>query len=164
MSSLVFKEQLFSIVDQVLQQEELLIRCLEAEKDALLLADIPLIQECSGTKQKIIDRLSQLESRRQALIGTRKMRELVEEDSAVLDRLSREELRAKWEALRQKVALAVEKNEANQKLLASSIKHIENMKKNVLGETIPKSNTYSSSGNKVAGSNQSGARRISKEV
>jgi len=161
---MAFKDQLFSIIDQILQQEELLIRCLEAEKNALLLADIPLIQECSGTKQAIIDRLSGLESRRQALIGQLKMRDLVETDTGHLDGDAREELRERWESLRGRVALAVEKNEANQKLLSSSIKHIENMKKNVLGETVPKSNTYSATGGKVAGSNQSGARRISKEV
>jgi flagellar biosynthesis/type III secretory pathway chaperone len=164
MNESAVREKLLPLVDELIRLEELLIRCLEAEKDALLLADLTLIQDASASKQQLIESLAQLEARRVRLVGSATMREIVLDPSGELLPPTRAELESRWENLRQLVSIAVDKNRSNQQLLSSSMKHIENMKRNILGESVPKSGTYSAQGSKVAGSNQQGARKIIKEV
>ena len=73
-----------------------------------------------------------------------------------------EQLRTAHNTLTLLIKHIAEQNSENQKFVAESLAHIQAMKKNILGESVPKSSTYTAKGQKSGGMN--GARLIEKEA
>lgn len=142
------------------------------EREALVAADLKGIEDATLAKQALIEAIRRSESDRirfageLALLWKKPLRELtlpviVTQIQTSHPKLS-EQLRSAYNALTILIKRITEQNQENLALVQSSLAHIHEMKKNVLGETTPKSNTYNPKGQKTMGAK--GARLISKEA
>jgi hypothetical protein len=143
-----------------------------AEREALVAADLKGIEEATYSKQALVEAIRQAESERikhtgeLALLWKKPLRELTLPAIAIQIQTSHpkvaEQLRSAYNALTILIKRISEQNQDNSALVQSSLAHIHEMKKNILGESVPKSNTYNPKGQKASG--VSGARLISKEA
>lgn len=142
------------------------------EHESLVQAELKGIQEATSAKQACLEMIRQTESDRLkalgelALLWKKPVKELTLNQIILLvqdqDMKSSEQLRSTLNALTILIKRVSEQNQANQVLVEKSLEHVHEMKKNVLGESVPKSNTYTAQGQRVNGS--TGARLISKEA
>jgi len=149
-----------------------LLDTVRMEREALVQADAPRIQEATCAKQALIEAIRQAESERLkrtgelALLWKKPLRELTITNIVLaiqgVDPKSAEQFRSIQNTLVIMVQRISDQNRDNQTFVERSLEHVKNMKKNVLGESAPKTNTYTQQGqrsNPVAG-----ARLISKEA
>ena len=135
-------------------------------------ADLRGIQETTIHKQRIVEAIKAAESERLKRVGIlavawkRPARELSLanliahlEPSSMKDA---DQLRAALNALTGLIERITESNADNRRIVERSLSLVDEMKKNVLGEAIPKSNTYTSQGQRQA--QTSGARLFNKEA
>jgi len=142
------------------------------EREALKQADLKAIQEIAVRKQGMVDAIRAAEGKRMnrvaslAMIWKRPLRELtlptIIADAQAHDPRGVDQLRSTFEALKLLISQITEANDANRSLVEKSLEHVAAMKKNVLGESVPKSNTYNPQGQRQSGS--SGARLFNKEA
>jgi flagellar biosynthesis/type III secretory pathway chaperone len=143
------------------------------EHEALVQADVRGIQEATVAKQAMIEGIQRAETERLkaltelAVQWKRPLRDLTLPNIIVaiqsLDPKFTEQLRSAYNALTILIKRITESNKDNQILVERSLENIHNMKKNILGESVPKAGTYSQSGQKV-NQTTSGPRFVSKEV
>jgi flagellar biosynthesis/type III secretory pathway chaperone len=149
-----------------------LVEACGLERDALVQADLKGMQDITLRKQKIVDSILVAEQVRSLnLVAYAHARGLAMEGLTLgrliellgsIDPKSAGALGAARLALTTVVNRAVELNDSNRALLERSLGYIEQMKRNVLGEAAPKSNTYNPQGQpKQSGG---GSRLISREV
>jgi FlgN protein len=149
-----------------------LMDTIRMERESLLAADIKGIEEATRSKQLLIEGIRQAENERikaaseLALIWKKRLTDLTLPVIFTQIQTSHpklaEQLRSAYNALTILIKRITEQNQDNFVLVQNSLSHIHEMKKNVLGETVPKSNTYNPQGQKQ--SSVKGARLISKEI
>jgi flagellar biosynthesis/type III secretory pathway chaperone len=152
-----------------------LYEVVKSENEAITQADVRATYEATSAKEALIHWIHQAELSRQIVVrnwceagqinpAEASLRNLIlrtrERDSALADRLQ-----ADLSTLMVLVERIKKQNELNGSLVNESLKHIQNMKQNIFGETNPKAATYNQSGQRNTGSsNAHGPRLISKEV
>lgn len=149
-----------------------LLEACRTEREALVLADLRKIEESTLGKQGLIDQIRQAEAQRIQAVGELAMlwkkpiRELSLPNIIIAiqghDPKGAEQLRGNFNALTVLIQRITEQNEDNRGLVERSLAHVNDMKRNVLGEAVPKSDTYTPQGQRsgVTG----GARLISHEA
>ena len=150
---------------------ELLDIC-RGERQALVQADIKAIQDATFAKQGLVESIRKMENERLkclnvlALVWKKPLHELSLPKLMIAlqgeDPEAADLFRTTYNALTVLIQRITEQNEDNRLLVERSLEHVNEMKKNVLGEAVPKSNTYTSRGERVA--TTGGARLISKEI
>jgi flagellar biosynthesis/type III secretory pathway chaperone len=149
-----------------------LLDAVRMERQALNDADLKLIQEATASKQALIEGIRAAETERLKIVADlamkwkRPMPELTISEIAIAvqgyDPKFAEQLRTASNALTILISRVTDQNRDNAALVQKSLAHVEQMKRNVLGESVPRSNTYTASGNRSAP--VSGARLLSKEA
>jgi len=149
-----------------------LLDTVRREHDALVQASIKDIQDATCAKRALIEAIQQTETVRLkhtvtlSMLWRKSLRELSISQIIIaiqgVDSKGAEQFRTANNVLTVLVQRIKEQNNSNRALVERSLKHVHVMKRNVLGESVPKSNTYMQNGQK---SNPvSGARLISKEA
>ena len=143
-----------------------------AERKALVDADLKAIEAAVSMKQGLIEEIRRAEAYR--LKMTAELAQIWRKDPKDLtlsnliiaiqgkDLKFAEQLRSALNAITVLINHITEANESNRSLVEKSLEHVHEMKKNILGETVPKSTTYTQQGQKSAG--MQGARILSKEA
>lgn len=163
-------------IHQILQRlvgfHRQLLEVVRSEREALASADLKGIQESTYAKEALIESIKLLEAERiraltiLAAIWKKPVQELTVSSIAILiqgeDPKGAEQLRSSLNALAILVNRIQEQNDYNRELVERSLEHLQNMKNNVLGETVPKSQTYNPQGQRSSPVN--GARLFSKEI
>ena len=163
---------LLAKLQKLLSLHRQLLESLRAEREALLGMDVKRIHDSALEKQGILHQIAIAEQARATsaaaaatILGAAKGQEnlsnlILLAQSASL-KLS-DQLRSVQQALQMLVTRIQDQNLSNLRLVESSIQHLEQMKKNVIGEAAPRSGTYSATGQKQNAPVQS--RLISTEV
>jgi flagellar biosynthesis/type III secretory pathway chaperone len=147
----------------------------KSENEAVVNADVKGTYEAAATKEALIHWIHQAEMSRQTVVYTIAQQENLETQTPSLRELilhfqSKDpEASARLQSDLNVLVLLVERikkqNEANGTLIANSLQHISNMKKNIFGETTHQARTYNQQGQKnTASANEHGPRLISREV
>lgn len=163
---------LVSKLQKLLTLHRQLLDSLRAEREALLSVDVKRIHEVTLEKQGILQQILQAEQGRLAITRTvatqlnaaadsTSLGQIVLHSQSVSLKIS-DQLRSVQQALVHLVGRIQEQNQSNRGLVESSLEHVNQMKRNVLGESMPKSGTYSSSGQRQNAPAQS--RLISTEI
>ena len=131
------------------------------EREALVAADIPRIEEATvrqaGVDRSDSHRRSERLKRvwRACIMLKKPVRELTLPKLIILVQGSESEASGTTSHRLQRAHSLIkridEQNRENQKLVQKSLAHIQEMKKNILGETVPKSSTYTAKGQKSGG-------------
>jgi flagellar biosynthesis/type III secretory pathway chaperone len=142
------------------------------ERESLVSADVKAIQEHASAKSALVENIKQQESERLrlslelALEWKRPVKELtlstIIAEIEPRDAKMAEALRSSFNALKILIERTRAVNDANRGLIERSLEHVHSMKKNVLGEAVPRADTYGSTGQKVP--KTGGARLLSKEI
>lgn len=127
---------------ELIRLHRLLGDAVREEREALVSADVKAIESHLQRKQEWINRIRQVEFDRKKRAGDLSWPEIVQ---------SAGELLPAWNQLKTLVQEVLDQNNSNGRLLEKSIEHVQQMKKNILGKTIPKSAMYSQQGQKIAG-------------
>ena len=147
----------------------------KSENEAVTNADIKATYEAAAAKEALIHWIHQSEMNRQTVVyaiaqeqnlesKTPSLRELILHFQSI-DAETSARLQSDLSMLILLVERIKKQNEVNGNLVAASLKHIDNMKKNIFGETTHQARTYNQQGQKnTASSNEHGPRLISREV
>lgn len=164
--------QLLAALNRLLGFHRQLLDAVRLEKEALANADLKGIQESTCTKEALIQGIRQAEQDRAevtsqlAVLWRKPLKDLTLPNIAIaiqgVDSKGAEQLRSLFNALTIHIQRITDQSRYNAELIQKSLSHVLEMKRNVLGESVPHSNTYSSYGQKV--NHGGGARLISKEV
>jgi flagellar biosynthesis/type III secretory pathway chaperone len=163
---------IYQIIQKLIGLHRNLMDTVRAERDALVNADLKGIQDATGAKEGIIQAIRQAESDRLKLLGElaliwkRPFKDLTLPNIIIhvqgTDQKAAEQLRSGFNALTTLIAHITEQNKYNAQLIERSIAHLNKMKRNVLGEGVPHSDTYTQKAQKT--SSAGGSRLISTEV
>lgn len=165
--------QLHEILHQLIGFHRSLLENVRAEREALIAADLKRIQELTYEKESLVESIKQQEQLRVKLVAElsvilrKPLRELTLTNLIILVQGENlklaDQLRNSLTALTTLASRISDQNRANRTLVERSLEHIHVMKRNVLGEATPKSDTYGAQGQKrVAGATS--PRFVSKEV
>lgn len=149
-----------------------LLEIVRLEKTALIEADLTAVQGVTHSKEAQLEIIRQAEVKRVGLVQeialTWKVpfRDLTLNriilDAQAVDAAVSETLRTDLVTLTLLMERTAEQNAKNKEVCIQSLKHIGEMKKNVLGEAEPKNETYSKKAQKV--NSTGGGRLISGEA
>lgn len=163
---------LYQLIQKLVSHHRQMLDCVRAEKTALVNADLKAIQETSCFKEGLIEQIRQVEAERTRFVSHLASRWNQAEAELTLQRIihvvqgrdvkAADQLRNAFSALSHLIQRIREQNADNQSLLQRSIEHLQNMKRNVLGEANPNHGTYTQSGQKTAPG--TGARFVSREA
>ena len=147
----------------------------KSENEAITNADVKATYEAAAAKEALIHWIHQSEMSRQSIVyaiaqeqnletKTPSLRELILHfQSNDLEISSR--LQSDLSVLILLVERIKKQNEVNGNLVNASLQHIDNMKRNIFGETTHQARTYNQQGQKnTASANEHGPRLISREV
>lgn len=164
--------QLYEVLHKLTGLHRQLLDIVRAEKEALVQADLANIQRNVLSKQAVLSELHQAESVRIKLTGDlailwkKPVRELSLSNIIIAvqgdDPKGAEQLRSIYNTLTVLAQRVTTQNEANRLLVERSLSHVNQMKKNILGEASQKSNTYTQRGQRLNGPR--GSRLISREA
>ncbi|MEK6704683.1 MAG: flagellar protein FlgN [Candidatus Poribacteria bacterium] len=163
-------------IHQIIQRQiglhRQLLDAVRAEREALISADLKRIQDITTLKQSVLNKIQRVETERLQFLAElvvtfkKPLRELTLTNIIVIaqgeDIKAAEQLRSGYNALNVLIQRITEQNKDNKILVEKSLEHVFEMKKNVLGESVPKSELYTPRGQKIGGIG--GARLISKEA
>jgi flagellar biosynthesis/type III secretory pathway chaperone len=165
-------EPIFQALSQLTGLHRQLLDLVRTEREALIAADLKVIQDVTVAKQGLIESIAQAESARLKSVGDlamlwkRPFRELTLPNLIIAiqgdDAKSAEQLRSTYNTLTVLVRHISEQNEANRALVEKSLRHVDEMKRNVLGEADPKAATYTAHGQRTPST--AGARLLSREA
>jgi flagellar biosynthesis/type III secretory pathway chaperone len=170
------REQNLDSIYQLLQKHlglhRQLMDVVRAEKEALVQADLKKLQEITLAKEGLIESVRVCELDRMKVIGAlaiqlkKPLRELTLSGLIIavqgFDLKRAEQLRSVYQALQVLIQRITEQNNYNRSIVEKSLGNVDAMKKNVLGESVPKAGTYNVHGQKTHGGGSS--RLISKEA
>ncbi len=149
-----------------------LLESVRLERDALLSADLKIVQDSTFAKEALVESIRQAEVERMRIVADfafawkKPVSELSLSNIIIGiqgDNLkAADQLRSSQNALQVLVSRIVDQNSNNRKICERSLTHFNAMKKNVLGEGSPKSDVYSQQGQRVNGPAQS--RLLSREI
>ena len=165
-------ENILPILQKLIGLHRQLHEVCRSERDALIAADVKQVQEFIHAKELVIETIRQEEAKRIRLTAElaielkRPMSELtlsnlIMEIEPQFPKVA-EQLRSAMNALVILIERAKKINDSNLEFIERSLGHVHNMKRNVLGEAVPKSDTYGAQGQKLP--HTGGARLISKEA
>lgn len=164
--------EIYQTLQKLIGYHRQLREAVKAEREALVAADVGAIQETVSMKQGLIEEIRRAEAMR--LKATSELASIWKKDPAELtlskliiivqgkDLKFAEQLRSALNAITVLISHITEQNDSNRALVERSLEHVHEMKKNVLGETVPKSTTYTQQGQRSSG--MQGARILSKEA
>ena len=164
--------EIYASLQKLIGLHRQLLEICRMEREALTQADLKQIQEATLSKQGTVEAIRRAESTRinavseLAMAWKRPLRDLSLPNLIIAiqgrDPHGAEQLRSAYNTLTILIQRITEQNDDNKALVERSLEHVNEMKRNVLGEAVPKSNTYTSQGqrNGVTG----GARLLSKEA
>jgi flagellar biosynthesis/type III secretory pathway chaperone len=165
-------EPLYASLKKLIGLHRQLLETCRLEREALTQADIKQIQEATLAKQTVVEQIQRTESQRVqqvadlAMHWKKPMRELSLPSLIILiqgqDSKGAEALRSAFNTLTVLIQRITEQNNDNRALVERSIANVNEMKRNVLGEAVPKSNTYTANGHRAGVTG--GARLISQEA
>lgn len=165
-------EKILLILQKLIGLHRQLHEVCRTERQALVDADTKVIQESIHAKELVIESIKQEEAKRiristEIALDLRRplkdmtLSNLIMETEPTNPKLA-EQLRSAMNALVILIDRAKKLNDSNKELIDRSLEHVHAMKKNVLGEAVPRSDTYGSQGQKLP--QTGGARLISKEA
>jgi hypothetical protein len=154
-------DQIYQALQRLIGLHRQLLDNVRLERKALVDADLKAIQEATVAKQALIEGIHQAEAARQKLVPAITLSALIMEIQGSDLKLS-EQFRTAQNALTILIQRITEQNDDNRALVEKSLRHVNEMKKNVLGESVPKSNTYNQQGQKSGTAR--GARMLSREA
>jgi flagellar biosynthesis/type III secretory pathway chaperone len=167
-----YLEPLYACLQKMVGLHRQLYETCKLEREAFVSADVKLITEQTHAKELIIETIRQSESERiristfiaadwkvklSDLTLSFIIREVEPRDSG-----TSEKFRSTLTALTVLIERAKKLNESNRELVEKSLEHVNAMKKNVLGEALPATETYGNLGQKLP--NTGGARLLSTEA
>jgi hypothetical protein len=169
-------EQSFIVIHQILERlvglHRQLLETVRFEKASLIAADLSGIQEATSAKETLIEAIrvqEKLRIEQLALIALASKRPFstLNYQAVILlsqekDQKKSEQIRTSSNALLLLIQRIREQSGYNLELIETSLGHIENMKKNILGEASPEAQVYSQQGQKKNG--PQGARLLSAEA
>jgi hypothetical protein len=164
--------ELYQNLQKLIGFHRQLLELVRAEKTAIVEANLKAIQEALSRKQVIIELIGREESNRSSItaklaIFFKKPLNQVSLNQLIIliqaiDIKKADSFRSAKQALVLLAERIQEQSNENLAVLEKSIGHISKMKQNVLGEGVPKSETYTPYGQRS--SPVHGARLISKEA
>lgn len=138
-----------------------LLELVRVEKTALVDADLKAIHAVTAKKQQLVESIREAEKNRLRWIAElgvewkRHVQELTLPNIIIeiqaKDPKGAEQLRSIFNALTILIQRITDQNSINRSLVEKSLEHIDQMKKNVLGDSSVRSNTYTPSGQKSGG-------------
>ncbi len=164
--------QIYQVLQKLTGLHRQLLDVVRLERESLVQADLKAIEAVTNSKQTLIEEIHQTESMRLkltmelALLWKKPCRDLtlpyiiIEIENS--DVKSAAQLRSIFNALTILIQRISAQNRDNLALVEQSLCHVDQMKKNILEEATPKSNTYTQRGQKANG--PSASRLISKEA
>lgn len=165
-------DKLYSCLQRMIGLHRQLYDVCKMEREAFISADSKLILEHTQAKELIIETIRQAEADRirttalLSLVWKKPLTDLtlnfIIREIEPQDPKNSERFRSALTALTMLIERARKLNESNRSLVEKSLEHVHAMKKNVLGEAVPQSDTYGNQGQKVAQTN--GARLLSTEA
>ncbi|OFZ78237.1 MAG: hypothetical protein A2583_02645 [Bdellovibrionales bacterium RIFOXYD1_FULL_53_11] len=165
--------ELHKILERMIGLHRQMLETVRMERNSIAAADVSGIQEAALAKEGIIAAIRQQESERlktiavMALKSRRKISDLTMNvlvlETQEVDAGFSEQLRSTFAALVMLIDRVLEQNDHNKAVVEKSLEHVRNMKANILRESVPRSGTYSSSGQKVGGRHGE-ARMFSQEI
>jgi hypothetical protein len=166
-------EKLQEALNKLVGLHRQLLELVRSEKDAIVAADLKLIQDTSHAKEILVEAIKTTETRRLEELGKialtlrRPMKELSLSELAIViqarDPKRADHLRSVQNALKLLVDRVVEQNRYNAELVSRSLESLTEMKANVLGEGVRQAQTYGQNAQKVTPS-QSAPRMLSQEA
>ena len=164
--------QLTQILSDLIGLHRRLMEAVRIEREALVSADLKGVQDTTLAKEGMIEQIRNLETARLKVMGVlamawkKPLRELSLPNVIIAiqgyDPKAAEKLRSSQNALVMLIQRITDQNKENQVLVEKFLGHLNNMKRNVLGEAVPRSNVYTPQGQRASGN--PGARLISKEA
>lgn len=169
------REKLHQSLQELIGLHRQLHDVVRTENDAITNADVKGTYDAAAAKEALIHWIHQAEMSRQAVLYTLCKEEGLEGENPSLRELIAHyqgrdndianKLQVDFNSLIVLIERIKKQNELNGKLVESSLKHINNMKKNIFGETTHQARTYNQHGHKnTATTAEHGPRLISKEV
>lgn len=165
-------EPLYAVLSRMLGLHRQLYETCKLERDAFIAADVKLITEQTHAKELIIETIRQAEAERIRISTFIALDWKVPLKDLTLNYIIREveprdaeraeRFRSALTALTVLIERAKKMNDSNRELVEKSLEHVNAMKKNVLGEAVPATDTYGNQGQKLP--NTSGARLLSTEA
>jgi flagellar biosynthesis/type III secretory pathway chaperone len=168
-------ERLHESLQELIGLHRSLYEVVKTENEAITNANLKETYEAAAAKEALIHWIHQAEMSRQAVVYTLINEEGLDPTNPSLRQLilhfqsAQPELSQKFQTDLTTLIVLVDRikkqNELNGKLVESSLRHINSMKKNIFGETTHTARTYNQQGQRnQAGANEHGPRMISKEV
>jgi len=164
--------EIYQAIQKLIGLHRQLLEVVRAERETLIAAETRAIEEITSLKQGLIGEIRAAESSR--IAATQQLAQLWRKEPSELtlsnliivvqgrDLKLAEQFRTSLNAITILIDRITEQNDANRALVERSLEHVHEMKKNILGETVPNSQTYGPQGQKSPG--MQGARLISKEI
>jgi predicted phage tail protein len=164
--------ELYQTLQKLVGFHRQLLDIVRLEREALLNVDLRSVQETTLAKEGLVQLIHQSETQRikqVTLIAVQWKKQVKDLTLSKLiievqgkDLKFADQLRSMLNTLNLLTERIIEQNKENSRLAANALAHVDEMKKNILGEATPKSDTYSSQGKKMAST--SGSHFISKEA
>jgi hypothetical protein len=165
-------EPLYACLQRMIGLHRQLYETCKLEREAFVSVDLKAITEQTHAKELIVETIRQAESERIRISALLALDWKVRLSDLTLNFVIREvEPRNSAESERFRSALtaltvlidrARKLNDSNRELVENSLKHVNEMKKNVLGEATPSTDRYGNQGQKLP--NTAGARLLSTEA
>ena len=159
--------QIYLSLQKLLELHRQLLDAVTMERNALVAADLKDLLNSTQAKEGLIQLIRAQENERAkftselVMIWKRPLRELSLTNIIlalqVYDPKGAEQMQSVYTAISILIARISETNEYNKGLVERSLEHIHQMKKNILGEASPRSNTYTQQGQR---SNNAGNSRL----
>jgi len=173
--SQTLSEKLDESLKELINLHRQLYECVKSENAAISGADIKGTYEAAASKGALIHWIHQAELSRQAVVYALVQQENIESKNPSLRELilhfqssdpeTSNRLQSDLNMLMVLVERIKKQNETNGSLVTASLKHIDNMKKNIFGETTHQARTYNQQGQKnTASASEHGPRLISREI
>jgi flagellar biosynthesis/type III secretory pathway chaperone len=150
---------LYDILQRMIGQHRQLLDIVRAERESLLNADLRATQEVTLKKEMLLHSLHETEQDRIERIAELAVELRVQPETLTLRTLIRDveprfpvwaqKLQSVLNALNVLIERVQEQNRENKILVENFLKHLNEMKRNVLGEAEPKADVYSQGGTKV---------------
>ncbi len=168
-------ERLHDALQELIGLHRQLYETVKTEHEAITNADLKQTYDAAANKEALVHWINQSELARQVIVKS-----LAEEENLLPGPPSLREIIIHFEVKNPEVSKKLQtdlttlivlvdrvkkQNEINGKLLEASLRHVNNMKRNIFGETTHQAKTYNQLGQRNQGSaNAHGPRLISKEV
>lgn len=164
--------QVYEKLQKLVGLHRQLLEAVRTERESLVQADLSAIHSVTSHKQALLGSIHQVESERLRAMGElavlwkKPFKELTLPHLIIQiqghDAKGAEQLRTAYNTLKLLIQRISEQNQDNRALIEQSLGHLHNMKKNILGETVPRSNTYTHQGQQK--SRPQVSRLLSKEA